>query len=165
MANNWGRRGAAAIVLCLSLIPHWEGVDLTVKPDRLAGGLPTGCVGQTTYDDPDLTVGQTFTYSECMERFRKDLPKYAAPIARCVKVPLTAHQWASLIDAAYNAGPGAVCKSPMVKAFNAGENGCDKFAGWHVGTRTIPYVRGLANRRSLDRRWSETAFCKMKDAA
>jgi lysozyme len=159
------RRGAAVAALILVLTPHWEGMDLTAKPDRLANGLLTWCIGQTTYDDKTVKPGQKFTVPECLERFKKDIPRYLAPIEKCVHVDLTDHQWSSLFDASYNAGPAAVCKSPMVNLFNAGQPdaACDAFANWHeyAGGQ---WRKGLANRRRLDPKWSDRTWCKMPNA-
>jgi lysozyme len=68
-----------------------------------------------------------------------------------------------LVDAAYNAGPAAVCKSPMVKKMNAGDvaAGVRAFEGWYV--RSDGKVRkGLVARRSGikgDKRKSEMQLC------
>jgi lysozyme len=69
---------------------------------------------------------------------------------------------AALLDAAYNAGPAAVCRSPMVARINAGDlrAGCDAFRGWYV--RSAGQERkGLVARRSGigDGRKSERDLC------
>ena len=152
------RRSASAGALAVVLITHWEGYDSVVKPDRLANNLPTGCYGETTYDDPSLKLGMRFSKDECMRHLLRDIPKYAAPLEKCVTVAITKHQWAALTSASYNAGQSAVCHSPMVRAFNAHDpRACDKFIGWRV-TAAGKYVRGLDNRRR-----AESAFCKTPD--
>lgn len=146
-------------VLAASLIAPWEGESLVVKPDRLAHGLPTGCYGMTPYDVPGLKNGQRFTHTQCLEFLARDIPKYRKGIEPCIHVDLSAHEWAALTSASYNAGVGAVCKSSMVRAFNAGNHaaGCANFKGWYI--RSAGVVRkGLINRRNAER-----AFCTIKD--
>jgi hypothetical protein len=68
----------------------------------------------------------------------------------------------ALLDASYNAGPGAVCKSSMVAKINAGDirGGCNAFTGWYV--RSDGQVRkGLVARRQGigDGRKSERDLC------
>jgi hypothetical protein len=73
------------------------------------------------------------------------------------------------LSIAWNAGPGAVCSSPMVKKWNAGdiEGGCralltknaeGEFTGWRIASRPdgpgTPLVvqQGLINRRADERK-------------
>lgn len=145
------RRGASVAAIAASLIAPLEGLWLTAKPDRLAHNLPTVCYGMTSYDRP-VEVGDKYTPAECMDFLRQGIPKYWDPIKKCVTVELTNHQWAALISASYNAGARAVCKSPMVRAFNRHDpNACDRFLGWYV-TSAGEFRQGLANRRKIERR-------------
>jgi lysozyme len=151
------RRTLSYAVIAAALIAPLEGYWPTVKPDRLAYNLPTGGFGTTTHDRP-LKIGETHTRAEWMGILVEDIPKYKKPLEKCVHVELTQHQWAALTSGAYNAGSAAMCKSPMVRAFNRHDpHACDYFRGWYVraGGR---YVRGLANRREKER-----AICLMKD--
>ncbi len=163
MANI--RRMGAVLALVAVLTPHWEGMDLTAKPDRLANGLITFCTGLTTYDYPDVKAGDRFTIEDCRDRFKKTVPKYIRPLEKCVhNDDLTDHQWSALIDAAFNAGPTAVCKSPMVRLFNAHdpEGACKAYAGWYEKSGGA-WRKGLANRRHLDPTWSERVWCMTPD--
>src|SRR5207248_1431316 len=69
----------------------------------------------------------------------------------------------ALVDAAYNAGPAAVCRSQMVAKMNAGDftGGCKAFQGWFI--RSDGQVRkGLVARRSGisgDKRKNEMQLC------
>jgi hypothetical protein len=71
---------------------------------------------------------------------------------------------AALLDAAYNAGGGAVSKSPMVRLFNAGNfhAACDAFKGWYIRSNGVAR-KGLIARRAGetvgDTRKSERALC------
>jgi lysozyme len=93
----------------------------------------------------------------------KSLPKYLTPLQKCVTVELPVKTMAALLDASYNAGPAAVCRSPMVKKMNAGDikGGCNAFEGWYV--RSDGQVRrGLVARRSGlagDKRVNEKQLC------
>src|SRR4051812_45116251 len=46
---------AAALAAALPMVKHYEGLWLTVKPDTLARGLPTGGYGETE----DVRLGET----------------------------------------------------------------------------------------------------------
>ena len=121
----------------------------------------TYCHGQTD-EFGKVKVGTRFTPEQCAQLLGESLPKYLDPIGKCVKVPLPIKTMASLVDAGYNAGPAAVCRSPMVKNMNAGNirAGCDAFKGWYVRSDGKER-RGLVARRSGigDGRKSERDLC------
>lgn len=150
------RRGASYAVIAAALVAPAEGLWLTARVDRIGTGQPpTGCYGMTSADRP-VHVGDKYTPEQCMEYLIQDIPKYKKPLEKCVHVELTNHQWAALTSAAYNAGAGAVCKSPMVRAFNARDpRACDKFSGWYVRAGG-KFVQGLANRREKERKVCNT---------
>lgn len=155
--------GAAVIAVLTIFTPIWEGTDLVAKKDMIGTGHPlTYCHGQTD-EFGKVKEGQRFTPAQCKDLLAKSLPKYLAPVQRCVKVELPVKTMAALVDAAYNAGPVAVCRSPMVKKMNAGdlEAGCKAFAGWYI--RSDGQVRrGLIARRSGlpgDKRKNEMQLC------
>ena len=155
---------AAVIAAAISFTPNWEGYDLVAKRDMIGTGHPvTYCIGQTD-EFGKVKIGQRFTKAECDALLAKSLPKYLNQIGPCVHVPVPVKVMASLTDAAYNAGPARVCRSPMVKQINAGNirAGCDAFNGWIVHSDG-QYRRGLDARRSGelrgDTRKSERALC------
>jgi lysozyme len=154
---------AAVIVATVGFLPGWEGTDHVAKRDMIGTGHPlTWCHGQTPADDPTVKPGQRFTDAQCDAALAKSLPKYLDKTGPCVHRPVPIKVMASLLDAAYNAGPAAVCKSPMVAKINAGDirGGCDAFRGWYV--RSAGQVRkGLIARRSGigDGRKSERDLC------
>lgn len=158
-----GTGGAAVIAATVAFLPAWEGTDHVAKYDRIGTGHPlTWCHGQTPTDDKTVKPGQRFTDAQCDEYLAKSLPKYLADLDKCIKVPLPVKAVASLLDASYNAGAGAVCRSPMLAKMNAGNirAGCNAFAGWYV--RSDGQVRkGLIARRSGigDGRKSERDLC------
>jgi lysozyme len=155
-----GAGGAAVIACCIAFTPIWEGMDSVAKVDTIGTGHPvTYCYGQTD-EFGKVKVGTRFTKKECDAKLAESLPKYLEPLQGCVHVPLPDKTMASLLDAAYNAGPAAVCKSQMVALMNAGHlnAGCRAFDGWYV--RSDGVVRkGLVNRRSGDTRKGEKQLC------
>ena len=147
------RQIATWATIASAFLVTWEGTDLVAKPDRLAYDLTTFCNGLTARDDdPTVKPGDRFTPAECHERLIKALPRYEKPLEKCVHGTPSQHALASFVSGSYNAGPGAMCKSPMVKAFNAGEpDFCDHFIGWHefAGGQ---WRKGLHNRRVAERK-------------
>lgn len=152
---------AAVIAAAVIFTPIWEGMDTVAKKDMIGTGHPvTYCYGQTD-EFGAVKEGARFTKKDCDALLAKSLPKYLAKIEPCIKVELPAKTIASLLDASYNAGPAAVCKSPMLAKMNAGDikGGCNAFEGWYV--RSDGKVRkGLIARRSgIDSRKSEKQLC------
>ena len=155
-----GAGSAGVIAAAVAFLPGWEGMDKVAKVDRIGTGHPiTYCYGQTD-EFGTVKVGTKFTKQQCDALLAKSLPKYLAKIEPCVKVPVPDKTMAALLDAAYNAGPAAVCNSPMVRKINAGDlrGGCNAFAGWYV--RSDGVVRkGLVARRAGDSRKGEKQLC------
>ena len=157
---------AGALALAVPAIKHYEGYAPTVVPDKLAGGLPTGGYGETV----GVNLGETHSEKFWSDRLAKRLVEdYDAEIGKCITVELPDGVRAMALSMSWNAGPGAMCASPMVKAWNAGdiEGGCRKiltkgpngtYTGWRVASRPqgsgTPLVvqRGLVNRRADERK-------------
>lgn len=143
---------AAVIALCAVFTPRWEGIDLIAKQDMIGTGHPlTYCNGLTNADGK-VKTGQRFTPAQCTELLAPALKKYLAAIEPCIKVDLPDNTKGALLDAAYNAGPAAVCRSPMIRKMNAGDirGGCNAFAGWYIRA-SGRVVKGLINRRNGER--------------
>ena len=143
------------IACCVAFTPILEGIWTTAQVDKIGTGHPvTYCYGQTT-ENGAVQVGEKFTPRECKKLLAQSLPKYLARLDPCIHVALPDKTRAALLDAAYNAGSAAVCRSPMVKRMNAGNirGGCMAFAGWYVRANGR-VVKGLINRRV-----SERALC------
>jgi lysozyme len=158
-----GAGSAAVIAAATSILVIWEGTDLVAKKDMIGTGHPmTYCHGQTD-EFGKVKEGQRFTPAQCKDLLARSLPKYLTPLQKCVTVELPVKTMAALLDASYNAGPAAVCRSPMVKKMNAGDikGGCNAFEGWYV--RSDGQVRrGLVARRSGlagDKRVNEKQLC------
>lgn len=156
--------GAGALACCIGFTPTWEGMDKVAHRDRIGTGHPiTYCNGLTSADGA-VRVGQRFTKIECDAALAAALPKYWDQIAPCILVPLPDKTAGALLDAAWNAGPARVCKSPMLAKMNAGHlrEGCNAFAGWIVRSDGV-VRRGLQDRRAGedigDKRLSEKGLC------
>ena len=157
---------AGALALAVPAIKGYEGYAPTVVPDKLAGGLPTGGYGETV----GVKLGETHSEKFWSDRLAKRLVEdYDAGIGKCITVELPDGVRAMALSIAWNAGPGAVCSSPMVKKWNAGdiEGGCralltknaeGEYTGWRIASRPdgpgTPLVvqRGLINRRADERK-------------
>lgn len=156
-----GTGAAAAIALSSTLILHWEGEDLVAKHYRHdPPGIITVCNGVTNYDIRTLTIGMRFTHEQCEDLRRLLVPKYRAPLVACVHgfaaMPLA--RQAALTSAAYNLGPGTVCRSTAVRRLNAGDvkGGCEALAAFIKANGVV--LKGLINRRR-DPDWGEIAWC------
>ena len=159
-AHKVGITGVGAVAIALAFTPGWEGLWTTAQVDTIGTGHPVSyCYGQTT-ENGSVKAGQKFTPEQCKDLLAKSLPKYLAQINPCIKVAIPDKTRAALLDAAYNAGSAAVCKSPMVARMNAGDlrGGCEAFDGWYVRA-SGRVVKGLIARRSGDTRKGEKELC------
>lgn len=155
-----GAGAAAVIAACVPFTAGWEGTDLVAKRDAIGTGHPlTYCHGQTSEAGP-VKPGQRFTPAQCDALLAQSLPKYLDAITPCIHVPLPVKTEAALLDAAYNAGGAAVCRSPMLAKMNAGDirAGCEAFGAWYVRASGV-VVKGLKNRRNGDSRKGEKQLC------
>lgn len=150
---------AAALALAVPAVKQFEGYAPTVVPDRLANGLPTGGYGETEGVKLGERHGEQYWSDRLAKRLAED---YDAGIGKCITVELPDSARAMAISTAYNAGISAVCRSPMVAKWNAGDfrGGCNAIRGWRIVSHPQgpngPAVvqRGLVNRRN-----SEAAKC------
>lgn len=152
---------AAVIAAAVAFTPIWEGMDAVAKKDMIGTGHPiTYCYGQTD-EFGKVKVGQRFTKRECDEKLAASLPVYLNKIGPCVHVPVPVKTMASLLDGSYNAGSGAVCKSPMVARINAGNirAGCEAFSGWYIRSDGVIRKGLIARRKGIDARKSERQLC------
>jgi lysozyme len=144
------KASAAIIAACFIAAPltaMFEG--LRTKPYHDPGdGRPTVCYGETEREM------RRYTPDECRvllgTRQQKD---YAPAVLKCVPaIGSKPNAFAASIDAAYNAGTAAFCRSPMAKRFNAGDwvGGCNAFSGWYV-TAKGKKLPGLVRRREAER--------------
>ncbi|QOY96321.1 lysozyme [Massilia sp. UMI-21] len=138
--------GAVAAAALLAFTPAWEGTELTTYRDL--GGTLTYCTGATE----DAQFGKAYTPAQCRAQLDRDLEWHAAGIARCIPMDrLTDGQKVAFVDAAYNIGVAAFCRSSMARRAAAGNmaGACDALLMWNkVGGKE---VRGLTRRRQAER--------------
>lgn len=133
---------AAAVLVSAPLSARFEG--LRTHPYVDPAGIRSVCYGET---EREL---RTYTPDECMVLLEaRQANDYAPAVLKCVPgLAARKEAFAAAIDAAYNAGSGAFCRSPMAARMNAGDwkGGCSAFVGWRVTARgkSLP---GLVRRR------------------
>lgn len=150
LMDKRGMAIAAACAIVLPLTAVSEG--LRTKPYRDPGNpnLWTVCYGETERQM------RTYTAEECGVLLRARQAKdYAPKVLDCVPAfidPKRRNAFAASIDAAYNAGTTAFCRSRMARSFNMGRwtEGCNGFEGWYVTARG-KRLPGLVKRRAAER--------------
>jgi lysozyme len=137
---------AAACVVSCGLTASYEGLRTHPYADP-RDGRPTVCFGDTQVQM------KVYTPQECQLLLRDRQAKdYAPVILKCV--PALADNrfaFAASIDAAYNGGPSAFCRSTMAAKFNRRDwiGGCNAFRDWHTLPGTNVH-RGLVRRRQAE---------------
>jgi lysozyme len=155
LATHWRAAAAAtaaAAAIATPFIISWEGYDPVAKHFAIdPPGIITVCSGITNYDLPGLKAGMKFTKDECAALLRNAIPKYTAPIDKCLKVPVSDYTRAALYSAAYNLGPGTVCRGSIVKRINSGDlvGGCNALLLYNRANGR--FIQGLLNRRKAER--------------
>lgn len=138
---------AAAVLVATPLTAGFEG--LRTHPYHDPGdGRMTVCFGET---EREMRV---YTGDECRSLLaQRQAEDYAPAVLKCAPGLATRKEpFAASIDAAYNAGIAAFCRSRMAAAFNAGQwaRGCNLFVGWYE-TAGGKRLRGLERRRVAER--------------
>jgi lysozyme len=156
---------AACLAMAVPAVKQYEGYWPTAKVDTIGTGEPcTGGYGSTE----GVKCGERHTEKEWSDKLQKHLKDdYDAKIGECIHVELPDGVRAAALSAAYNAGSAAVCRSPMVAKWNAGDirGGCESlltsyvrpsdgariYTGWYIRAqgRVVP---GLINRRAKERK-------------
>lgn len=133
--------GSMIIGLALS-----EGYKPNAYPD--SGNVWTIGFGETK----GVKHGDTTTPQRALMVLGKSVDGYAKGVQSCVTAPLYQYEFDALVDAAYNAGAGAVCKSPMVHYTNLQqyESACESYKNWYVHDHQGNLSKGLVNRRQYE---------------
>jgi lysozyme len=147
---------AAAVQIATPLAEQFEGLRTRAYRDPV--NILTVCYGETEAVDP----ARIYSRDDCAAKLRRRMAQdYAPKLLDCVPGfidPARKQQFGAALDASYNAGPAAFCRSPMAAAFNAGRwrAGCDAFAGWYVtGRMARPHAR-YPSRRLANGQWAVT---------
>jgi GH24 family phage-related lysozyme (muramidase) len=161
MALQPTKTKAAATLMAAVLL--WEGSgQLTVYADKLAGGLPTVCGGNTNaVNGKPLVLGQKFTKEQCEEVDLSNILLYSSAVKMCITKPMSDDTLGAFTLMAINIGTHGFCKqSRTSKLYNMGlrEEACKAIATSKDGspawsTAGGKYVQGLQNRRKYERDW------------
>lgn len=155
---------AGTITLAVALFNHWEGRNYTVVHLPFdPPGIYTVCGGITNHDVPTLRLGQKFTESECNTLIAGLIPRYAAPVQKCIPAfsSMPPHRQAAVISFAINLGPAIAC-GKVATLLNARrvKEACAKMTEYVYANGKR--LQGLANRRN-DPVWGERAWCLRDD--
>lgn len=133
---------AAAVLIVTPFTAAHEG--LRQAPYADIGGKMTVCYGETR------VAMRRYSPAECKALLTKALTSdYAPPVIKCVpQLAEKPYPFAAMIDAAYNAGAGAACRSPAAALFRQRQwkAGCEALVGWRDTVKGVK-IRGLQNRR------------------
>lgn len=159
----------------MAFLSKWEEGpkrQLVVYADKLAGGLPTVCMGLTRHvTRTPIIVGERWTEEQCQREERAAVEKVQAQLAPCFSDQPPQAVFNMGTSHAWNNGVSATCGSGAMRLWNLGdwEGGCRRLSRgedgrmvWsftsHVdpatGQKVYTFRQGLANRRA-----DETATC------
>lgn len=134
----------------LDLVKQCEG--LRTEAYRCPAGVWTIGYGHTDGVSP----GRTVTEIEAERLLLQDLAEAGEQVERLVRVPLTDHQFSALVSFVFNAGPGSLESSTLLRRLNAGDYDAvpSELARWVKATNprtgkkvTLP---GLVRRRAME---------------
>jgi len=92
------------VAIAITIVSAFEGFSGKKYYDSVH--VATICYGATAADHVDLT--RVYTKAQCQLMLGRDLPKYDAPLKKCLKPAvynaLPPHRHAALVSLAYNVG-------------------------------------------------------------
>lgn len=158
---------AGTIALSIAMFNHWEGRNYTaVHLPFDPPGVITACGGITNQDWPWLKEGMRLTEAQCQKAIAELVPRYAAPVIKCVPnfTTMPEYRQAAIISFVINLGPGKVCGTSIGRDLRAGrtQNACDAMTKYIAANGKR--LQGLVNRRT-DPVWGERAWCLRNDDA
>ncbi|UWQ29922.1 lysozyme [Leisingera sp. M523] len=136
---------AIALSSAVGFVGQWEGLRTEAYRDIV--GVWTVCYGETKGVQP----GDSYTKAECDRMLAEEVASYEAQLDRCLTATVPVGMKIALVSWTYNVGPGAACRSTLVRKANAGDlvGACHELPRWNrAGGRVI---RGLTNRRASER--------------
>ncbi|MBY6138515.1 lysozyme [Leisingera daeponensis] len=134
-----------ALASAVGFVGQWEGLRTEAYRDIV--GVWTVCYGETKGVEP----GDSYSKAECDQMLASEIVRYEAHLDRCLTASVPVGMKIALVSWTYNVGPGAACRSTLVKKANAGDlaGACRELPRWNrAGGRVI---RGLSNRRASER--------------
>jgi len=99
----------------LSLIKSFEGCKLEAY--LCAANVPTIAWGRTK----DVKMEDTCTQEQADKWLEEEIVEYEDHVHKAVEMPLSQHQFDSLVSWTYNLGPSNLNSSTMLKVLNKGE--------------------------------------------
>jgi lysozyme len=133
-----------------------EGIMLVARHDPIdPPGTIVYCMGATyPFERRPVKIGDRFTRDECEEIFHEDIPKYEAPLRKCINNfdAMPDHRKVAVVSASYNLGPSRVCKAVAPK-LNAGDikGACSALLNYVRSNGVVR--RGLVKRRAMEQQW------------
>ncbi|MFQ1974448.1 lysozyme [Aeromonas veronii] len=95
-----------------------EGFEPVAYPDPVHGTkLPTIGFGSTE----GVKMGDTITPVAAVNRSLREVRVFENALKTCIKVPLHQYEFDAYVELSHNIGPGAFCRSTIVKRLNAGD--------------------------------------------
>jgi lysozyme len=137
-----------------NLIHHFEGCLKQDGDHFKAYKCPAGVLtighGHTNHHGAKFDATSRWTRTKCDEVFAEDMVGFEKAVRRLVTVPLTAHQYDSLVSFCYNCGEGNLAKSTLLKKVNAGDHAgaAQEFHKWNKGGGKV--LAGLTRRRASE---------------
>lgn len=135
-------------------IAAFEGYRARAYDD--GAGVATVGFGTTTREDGSpIRPGDALQPARAVVRLAKDADRIGREIAACIgDVPLAQHEFDAFVSLAYNIGPGAFCRSTIVKRLKQSPpdyaGACAAIRMWtRAGGRELP---GLVKRREEEYR-------------
>jgi lysozyme len=146
-------------MLMVSVLVKENYTDKAIIP--VPGDVPTIGAGRT---GPDVKMGDVTNPVREMQFLLANLEKnYGAAVRNCITAPLHQYEFDALVDLAYNAGGGAVCREIAPK-FNAAitegdyQSACASIENWRITVAgrdcriKTNNCRGLVIRRQAQRK-------------
>ena len=104
-----------------------------------------------------VKMGDKITPPQAIGRAVRDINKFEGALKQCVTVPLSQSEYDAFVSLAYNVGPGAFCKSGIVRKLNAMDydGACAEILRWRFFQGkdcAIPANKcsGLYSRRKIE---------------
>lgn len=150
LTRNQKIGGGAAVVVAMAtpVVMHFEGKRNDPYWDVVR--VRTVCYGET-----HGVQERRYSDEECKAMLEASLHKFHGEVSRCITRPVELHVQAAILSWAYNVGPGAACRSTLMRKLNAGDiaGACAELSRWVVagGQR----MAGLERRRADERRMCE----------
>ncbi|MCZ0750113.1 lysozyme [Aeromonas enteropelogenes] len=95
-----------------------EGYEPVAYPDPVHGTrVPTLGFGSTE----GVRMGDTIDPVAAVNRSLREIREFEHALKQCIKVPLHQYEYDAYVELSHNIGPGAFCRSTIVKRLNVGD--------------------------------------------